>query len=344
MNRSGKFYTYSMEKERAWRIVILLTLSVLLMISMLPLLGHHVVGSMTPTNGHLISLCLVALNTLFAPIHGAFHLAFITGVVYALADRVRAWHLAHTTVEVLDWDPPVPGDRFWTAADQAAVDPARIRVTFALPTVAFTIGWWTPVIYVGRENASGLSTEQLAAVIEHEAAHLKRRDPLRLALLRFLTCMLYWLPIVRGLASDLAEDLEFLADDAVRKPAVLASAILATARSSVTAGAPQGTAGFHRADLVDRRVRRLVGERAPMRSHVTSRSVAGAITTLVLLVSSGIVASFPAQDAITTGVEHCANHETPWGHLFCTFDRAYPGHEGCPHLFVTNHTPSPADR
>jgi len=343
MNSSGKFRTYSIERERAWRILMVLMLVVLLTLSTFPLLGHHVVGSRTFTSGHFISLCLVALNALFAPIHGAFHLAFISGIVYAVADRLRAWHLANTTIAVLDWKKPVRGDRFWTAAHQASVDPARIRVTFALPTVAFTIGWWTPVIYVGRENASGLSTEQLAAVIEHEAAHLKRRDPLRLGLLRFLSCMLYWLPIVRGLASELAEDLEYLADDVVRKPAVLASAIVATARSSVTAVAPQGSAGFHRADLVHRRVRRLVGERAPVRSHVTFRAVAGAIATLVLLVASGIVTSYPAHAAMSTDVEHCANHESPWGHLFCTFDRAYPGHEDCPHLFVTDYPPHPAD-
>ena len=124
-------------------------------------------------------------------------------------------------------------------------------------------------MYVGCRNTEDLNPDQLAAVLEHEAAHMRRRDPLRLSGLRFIVCLLYWIPLVRRLASDLAESVEFIADDTVREPTVLASAILTIARSTRPGIVPVGGVGFHSPDLLDRRVRRLLGQRARPCTHVT---------------------------------------------------------------------------
>src|SRR5690606_30185344 len=106
----------------------------------------------------------------------------------------------------------------------------NLRILADSPTPAFTIGWLRPIIFVAEEATGLFTPDQLAAVLEHEQAHVQRRDPLRLSILRFLSCMLYWLPVVRRLATDLADDVELLADQASTKPVVLASAILVSAQ------------------------------------------------------------------------------------------------------------------
>ena len=76
-----------------------------------------------------------------------------------------------------------------------------------LPNPAFTAGWWHPRVYVAAEIADVLDEDQLTAVLMHEAAHLTRRDPLRLSVLRFLAHTLFYLPTFGRLAEDAARRL-----------------------------------------------------------------------------------------------------------------------------------------
>ena len=77
-----------------------------------------------------------------------------------------------------------------------ATEPARRPswVVSGLPNPAFTVGWFHPMVYVAAELAEWLTSDELAAVLAHERAHLGRRDPLRLSVLRFLGRTLFWLP------------------------------------------------------------------------------------------------------------------------------------------------------
>ena len=70
----------------------LIGLGALASLATAPLFAHHMLSPIAVAeHGHLVSLCLVALHALLTPVHGVFHLLFVTGLTYAMIDRVRAW-------------------------------------------------------------------------------------------------------------------------------------------------------------------------------------------------------------------------------------------------------------
>jgi hypothetical protein len=191
----------------------------------------------------------------------------------------------------------------------------------------------------------------------HEAAHVRRRDPLRLSALRFLGRTLFWIPALRRLADDMADEAEILADDAGAReqPLVLASAIVALAGWSTPAAARatrpfpaatavgiiaghDGGAAPARDALLDRRVRRLAGEAVPVATHVTRRSLVWASAALAAVWASGIIMAHPLPAAVPghPDAEHCEHHRrSALSHLFClglTPSPTHHVHDGhCPH-------------
>jgi beta-lactamase regulating signal transducer with metallopeptidase domain len=292
-------------------------------------------------------LCLVALHALLAPVHGAFHVALFAGLAYAVWDRLRASRSARQALRQVSARRPIRGDPFWLAAREAGVDPSVIRVTDDLPNPAFTIGWLRPRVYIARCLAERLAPNELHAVLAHEGAHVARRDPLRLATVRFFACMLFWIPALRRLAADLADEAEVLADDAAARgaPLVLASAILCVAAAPVSGSRVTGAVGFTCHDILERRVRRLAGEAAPAGTHVTRRSVAGAAAMLLLVWVSGAIMAHPLPDeaehsgaahashaASSTAHDDCRSHrELAIQHLKCRRLELADGRVLCPH-------------
>ncbi|MDQ3557389.1 MAG: M56 family metallopeptidase, partial [Gemmatimonadota bacterium] len=241
--------TSLVRREQAYRRLVLLGLAVLLPLSISPLFGHHLASGFDvylAGRDHLWALCLVALHLILAPVHGLFHLLFFGGLGYAICDRARAWWTERRALGALQAAAPEPGDAFWEAAVAGGAEPRAVRVVDGLPSPAFTVGWLRPRLYVARELAGRLSPGELAAVLAHEGAHAVRRDPLRLSALRFLTCTLFWLPALRGLAEDVADEAEIQADDVAARtgPLALASAILALAQWARPRPAALGTVGF----------------------------------------------------------------------------------------------------
>ena len=319
-------------RERRHRRLVKLGVAVLLVLSILPVASHAisaVVASSLAGRDHLGALCLVALHYVLAPVHGVFHVLMLTGLLVATADRVRAWRQMHRMLEPLDRRPPAAGDPFWRAARTIGLDPGVICVTPGLPSPALTAGCIRPVVYVAEELPDRLERGELAAVLAHEASHVWRRDPLRLSALRFLSRALFWLPPVACLADDLADEAEIVADDAAaeRGSLVFASALVALARefgsraqserhalgvAEVLAGAsPAG-------DLLEHRVRRLVGEEVAPRSHVTARCAAVGCTALLLALASSVAVVHPLPAQGPESPSHCTHHQL-WSatHLFC---------------------------
>lgn len=324
-------------RERTHRRTVVLGVVALLLLSVLPMaVDHAPIGLEEALSGvdHFGALCLAALHALFAPIHGGFHLILAAGLVYALWDRIRAWHKLSTALLPLDATIPREGDAIWRAATAAGISPDVVRVVSGLPNPAFTVGVFSTRIYVAAELQYRLNAEQLRSVISHEAAHVERRDPLRLSLLRALACTLFWIPALARLAEDLRDDSEILADDiaaARGEPVVLASAIVTLASwRGPTVALPGGAVGFCHGGLLERRVRRLLGEEVPVGTHVTRRSLSLAAVVLTMLWTSGVLMAhpLPAGGAIAKGEAHCAHEsESPLAHLFCR-----GAHSGdCPH-------------
>lgn len=319
------------ERHRRW---ILLGVASLLVASTTPVFGHHIVVSLDnwPTMQHIGGLCFRAIEALLAPVHEVFHIVILAGVVYAALDRLRAVRTLQRVIAGVGASPPTRGSVLWSAARQARLPVSRMCVIAGLPNPAFTAGFIHPRVYVAAELTEHLDFEQLVALLVHERAHLERRDPLRLFMLRALACTLFWLPALRRLADDLADEAEVLADDVAAAHAgtlTLAGAILALAGwRGVRLSA---SAGFAHSDLLDRRVRRLVGEEPRVGTHVTWTSLASASLALALVWSSGVVALHGRVLDETAAPAHCEHERTsPFAHLFCLGSSHVPDRP-CPH-------------
>ncbi|HYW31607.1 MAG TPA: M56 family metallopeptidase [Gemmatimonas sp.] len=341
-------------REERHRRCVLFTTGVLILLGTSPVLVHHVgseLDQLLAGRDHLWELCVIALHQLLAPVHDVFHVLLVVGLLYATWDRARAWLGLRRVLRTLELRRTVPGDGFWAVAQRVGVPPGLLRIVDGLPNPAFTAGWLRPRIYVARELADVVSPDELGAVLAHEHAHVIRRDPARLSILRFVGCALFWLPALRRLAADVADDAEIAADDAAvhGRPLVLASAILslagwrvlgATTAAALAAvsGPRAAVAGFQRDALLDRRIRRLAGEAPAVVSHVTGRSLAAALAGLALVWTSGLAVAHPlpnptAHHVVHSAVEpHCEHaHQSALSHLFCAAGHDRQPGQPCPH-------------
>lgn len=341
---------FSVHEGRHRRLVLFAT-GVLILLATSPVLAHHVgsrLDQLLAGRDHVWVVCVIAVHQLLAPVHEVFHGLLVAGLTFAVWDRSRAWFVVRRLLRSVEAVKPTPGDPFWVAAVAADVAPGLIRVVDGLPNPAFTAGWVRPHIYVAARLHEALSTEELSAVLAHEHAHVRRRDPARLSVLRFVGCALFWLPALRRLAADAADDAEIAADDtAVRgQPLVLASAILKLAAwrvpgqdpelgGRVLSGGSGVVIGFQRDALLDRRIHRLVGEAAPVVTHVTRRSLVAAFAGLLLVWSSGLAVAHPLPERSEHGASHgghCTQHQG-WAveHLLCLVGHERAPGTPCPH-------------
>jgi Zn-dependent protease with chaperone function len=325
-------------REQSRRRLTLLAIASLLVLSTSPVFGHHIAlngDQLLAGLDHIGTLCVTALHHLLAPVHYGFHVVIVIGVVYAVWDRVRAWRRVRAALRPLAARLPAAADTLWRAAVEAGLDPQSVRVVDGLPNPAFTVGLFSPRIYVAEELAERLEPDELVAVLAHEGAHARRRDPLRLSSLRALACTLFWIPALRRLSDDMADDAEVLADDVAAKgrALALASAILRLAQWPTTMRYPATAIAFQQPDLLERRIRRLVGEETHPRSHVTRRSLVGAAAALALVWSSGILMAHPLPVTSTLAHErHCDHrHEPALAHLFCLGSPFATPPTHCPH-------------
>ncbi|CAN5753052.1 hypothetical protein BH23GEM6_BH23GEM6_13170 [soil metagenome] len=324
-------------RERSHRRAVVLGIGVLLILGIGPLLGHHLpigVDQHLAGRDHLWALCLVALQMIAGPLHAAFQLLFLGGVTYAILDRMRAWHSQQRVLRGVVAFVPAPDSTLGRAAAAVGVPVSRIRSVEGLPSPAFTTGWWSPQIWVAASLPERLSSDELEAVLAHEAAHARRRDPARLSLLRFVACTLFWLPAIGRLAEDLADEAEVRADDdaARGQPLALATAILSLAQWVRPVRVAHGGVGFDDRDLLQRRVRRLAGEEVVPRSRLTRRGIVGAALAVSLAWSTGAVMAHPSGGYSPAHQEHCEHQgASAFFHLFCGASPVEAHRESCSH-------------
>ena len=338
MERAAPYLAATLRgREQTHRRRGLLTIGGLIVLGTSPVVGHHLVtraSGMLAGRDHVLNICLIALHELLSPVHFVFHTLLFVGLGYALWDRVRAIGEVRRVLGALETRSPGENSVIARSAVRAGLNASRIHMVDGLPNPAFTVGWWTPAVYVASELPDVLDEQQLAAVLAHEAAHVARRDPFRLSVLRFFACVLFYIPALRRLADDAADEAEIAADDhaASSTPVVLASAILVIASvwgreaadaSGARLHASGAVVGFQQLGLLQRRIRRLLGEDAAPRTHVTRRSVWGAASVLVAVWMSGMIMAHPLPDengwtASLARPAHCHHDgEFALSHLFC---------------------------
>lgn len=287
------------EEERR-RLAICLSLAVLSLLAFGPVLSHLApehARALISEYDHVGAICLHVVHALLAPVHGLFHILLGTGLCYATRDRVQAWTRQRAVLRALPGASPAPDDAFGRAALVAGIDSGRLVVVDGLPTPALTIGLLTPRILVARAIAHQLTPSELVAVLAHEGAHLRRRDPLRVFLLRCLARTLFWLPVLERLSDAYLAETEVLADDYAARATtasdtgrdgslVLASALVSLAAAYRVHPVVEPGVGIHAVGapgLLARRVRRLAGEVVPVRVGVAPSGVMSAFVALLLV-------------------------------------------------------------
>lgn len=153
----------------------------------------------------------------------------------------------------------------------------------------FCAGLLQPRVYV----TSSLSGLELEAVLAHEAAHARRRDPLRRVLARAAADVLFYLPLAAWWSDRQTERAELAADRAAidrvgRKTVAVA---LLSAGSPATASA---TAAFDGA--TEARVAQLLGDDLPIRRPSTARiliTLLGLVLAVSLAMCIGQVLAAP---------------------------------------------------
>ena len=333
MKRGAGGFASSVGEER-YRRFLLLAIAVMIVLGISPVFGHHIAESLDAqllSGDHIGGLCLIALHALLQPVHFGFHLLIAGGVSFAIWDRWRASRRIRETLDTLEAYTPEADDVFYTCGARAGIEPARVRIVPGLPVPAFTAGWLRPVIYAAEDLRLRLTPDQLALVLRHEAAHMRARDPLRLSVLRFLAALLFWIPAIRAIAEDWADEAEIRADEFASggQPLLLASALVALATPTST---PDSTVGLTSGVVLNRRVRRLLGEPCPRRSHVTWRAIAAASIALVMVWSSGAIMAHSVREVGLDGVgsAHCQHADANYfSHLLCF--RGMDPVATCPH-------------
>ncbi len=317
---------------------LLIGIAVVLLLGTLPVFAHHLplpgiagLGSVERVG----AMCIVALHLILAPVHGFVHVLLAAGLAYAVFDRVRAGMRLRRGLLSLDLQQALPGSRIFAAAVAAGMNSSRVFVAAKPGNPAFTFGAFRPKICLAATLESWLSDEELRCVLAHEACHARRRDPLRLSVLRFLGLTLFWIPALRRMAADVAIDAELEADRAGAgdRPLVMAAALIKAAKERTTLRLALVTP-FVRDDLLAVRVRRLAGERPPLPSRITGRAFAGAILALGVVWISGAVVAHPLR--AQGGTPATCLHHSGWAasHLFCT--NYVTGGEPCPHSLAAD--------
>jgi len=136
----------------------------------------------------------------------------IRRVVHSIGRQRQRTHLALQPLLAL---PSVAAPADLAALLRGLHVEGRTRVIALDTPVALCHGLARPRLLLSTGTLRGLSGAEMEAVLRHEWAHLRRRDPLRLIVIRALADALPALPVLRQLAAAMPLAQELAADRAV---------------------------------------------------------------------------------------------------------------------------------
>jgi Zn-dependent protease with chaperone function len=167
---------------------------------------------------------------------------------------------------------------------------------------AYCVAGRPPVIVVTRGTLDVLDDAQLAAVLEHERAHLSGRHHVLVLAVRALAAAFPCVPLFSAGAGAVALLTEMRADDAAARPAagrsggrgalIAALVAIATAQALPSDGLLPGRALAAAAYAVPARIERMLAPATPVRCAVFASALT-AVTTLLLLAPAAIGVLWP---------------------------------------------------
>ncbi|HKO15869.1 MAG TPA: M56 family metallopeptidase, partial [Gemmatimonadaceae bacterium] len=196
--------------------------------------------------------------------------------------------------------------RLGDALLRCAVRDAELRVSDDID-VPVTWGIGSPVVLLPRE-ATEWTAQRRALVLEHELAHVMRRD-VCLHAAASVARALYWINPLAWLAvRELRNESEQACDDAVLargvRPTRYAEELLSIARSIGAASVPALAPGLVRRPRIERRLRSLLDANMPRRLTTRRDTAVGAMAVLALALPLAAMRPVaPSREAAAPGPE-----------------------------------------
>lgn len=276
-----------------------LLLGLMLVLGFIPVAGLSIAFSAatrTELPQRIVNACLVMMGAAWEATQSHLTLHPLTTIAALFLAGSLLWAVIRTGASLLNTRRLVMQAQEYGPGQHPTLDAAvaclefrrlRLRLLNVSRPLALTVGLWRPQVIVSDGIVSGLSAEELRAVLFHELGHVRSCDPLRLALAQFLADALWFLPVSRSLARDFVDAIEEGADDRAvmvsQRPVELAAALVKTAKSGLVAAMPLASSLAGNLSVEDR-VERLLGMEVKRRAGTTrGRWLTSGLITVFLL-------------------------------------------------------------
>lgn len=163
----------------------------------------------------------------------------------------------------------------------------------SLPEGLMTIGFFRPIVVVAESFARTLASDELDAALRHEAAHVRRRDPLRQLLLIVLRSTFGFLPPVRRALRTVSAEIELAADaaatDGYQRTDSLGRAFLKATSTVQPRVRAIASTPF---SIAEERLEQLLDPARPLRRHIPlGLFIAGVLVITAVFIGSAVGAA-----------------------------------------------------
>jgi bla regulator protein BlaR1 len=262
-------------QHRLWGLGLL---KLVLPLGVLGALAARAVHAVAPAPGPGAAAALAPVRAVLDPVSrldglganaawaaAAFLLLWAVGAAVGLVRLARGLRAASGTASFpASRMSPASRARLGEALAGTVIPAERVRVS-STGTMPVVVGLRRPVILVPAEVVDGLSIAELRAVLLHEDAHRRRRDPLRLAAYRALAAFFFFHPLLGLLLDRLRETAEMACDEGALRagapPEELARGLARTVRLGLAPVRFAAAAESGNASLLGRRFERLYDPR-----------------------------------------------------------------------------------
>ncbi len=230
----------------------------------------------------------------------------VTALWLLAAGSILGWtHLRSRTPRKVGMDALTSTDRerLSTLVAEAGLDLRRIVLSpdSVMPSVR---GVFRPRVWIPLSLFSALDDRHFKAVLAHEAAHVRRREPLRLWIQSVALAFFFFFPPLWLVLRRLHATAEVACDEATIakgvEPRDLARALARTLRLGLSCPAPAAAFGSRRRSLLVERLERLQRHRRSesMRHHRLALILAGAALVATFFFPEAHAEKSPKADAI----------------------------------------------